>query len=96
MDVEHFGFLSSVQGSEKAMSKTARGCRVRAPRIEAASGDPAMAFLVFPRLARTDIPLTHSRLSTRAARNGEAKARPETRAEKSAREQLNGGCRAFR
>src|SRR5205085_12304260 len=45
VNIEHFGFLSSVQGSEKAMSKTARRWRACLTRVQTASGDPAMAFM---------------------------------------------------
>ena len=38
------------------MSKTARGCRARFAPVVTASGDPAMAFMFFQRLARTDTP----------------------------------------
>jgi hypothetical protein len=57
MNVEHFGFLSSV--FRKAESHEQDGERLRgAPRVRnnTASGDPAMALRASIRLARTDIP----------------------------------------
>jgi hypothetical protein len=59
--VEHFGF--SLFGSRKRESHEQDGealSRVHHAQIETASGDPAMAFLVFHRLARTDTPFAHS------------------------------------
>jgi hypothetical protein len=57
VDIEHFGF--SLFGSGKRESHEQDGeklSRARYAPIETASGDPAMAFLVFHRLARTDTP----------------------------------------
>jgi hypothetical protein len=57
VDIEHFGFLSSV--FRKAESHEQDGERLRdAPSVRdnTASGDPAMALRASIRLARTDIP----------------------------------------
>jgi hypothetical protein len=57
VDIEHFGFLSSV--FRKAESHEQDGERLRdAPSVRdnTASGDPAMALRASIRLARADIP----------------------------------------
>jgi hypothetical protein len=57
VDIEHFGFLSSV--IRKAESHEQDGEKLRRARFAhngTASGDPAMALRSSIRLARTDIP----------------------------------------
>src|SRR4051812_26060646 len=49
-------FLSSVQGSEKTMGKTARRCRARVARNRDSVRRSCHGLLVFHRLARADIP----------------------------------------
>jgi hypothetical protein len=61
VNIEHFGF--SLFGSGKRESHEQDGetlSRAHHARVETASGDPAMAFMVFHRLARTDTPFAHS------------------------------------
>jgi hypothetical protein len=53
MDIEHFSLLSSVIRKTESHEQDGETLRARA-RIEAASGDPAMAFSS-SRLARTDL-----------------------------------------
>jgi hypothetical protein len=78
----------SLFGSGKRESHEQDGealSRAHHAQIGTASGDPAMAFLVFHRLARTDTPFAHSAVRYRHAT---ASLRPahKTRAEKPARE----------
>jgi hypothetical protein len=55
MDVEHFGFLSSVIRKRESHEQDGEALRAILTRIEPASGDPAMALHSSIRLARTDV-----------------------------------------
>jgi hypothetical protein len=57
MNIKHFGFLSSVIRKRESHEQDGeRLPRVRFAPVVTASGDPAMAFMFFQRLARTDTP----------------------------------------
>jgi hypothetical protein len=98
----------SLFGSGKRESHEQDGetlSRAHHAQIGTASGDPAMAFLVFHRLARTDTPFAAlggcflSMIFSCPGRHATAdssKPAYKTRAETSARETVNGECRAFR
>jgi hypothetical protein len=47
MNIEHFGFLSSVIRKRESHEQDGEALRAMLARIEPASGDPAMAFLFF-------------------------------------------------
>jgi hypothetical protein len=53
MDIEHFSLLSSVIRKTESHEQDGETLRAKA-RVEAASGDPAMA-LLFQSVARTDL-----------------------------------------
>jgi hypothetical protein len=55
MDVEHFGFLSSVVRKRKSHEQDGEKLRGAVQRDDTASGDPAMALRSSIRLARTDL-----------------------------------------
>jgi hypothetical protein len=54
MDIEHFSLLSSVIRKTESHEQDGETLRAAA-RLQAASGDPAMALLSPSRLARTDL-----------------------------------------
>jgi hypothetical protein len=95
VDIEHLGF--SLFGSGKRESHEQDGetlSRAHHAQIETASGDPAMAFMVFHRLANG-----HSVRALGGAippRNGEPSARLQTRAENPRAKTISGECRASR
>jgi hypothetical protein len=96
----------SLFGSGKRESHEQDGetlSRAHHAQIETASGDPAMAFMVFHRLANGHSVralggccLEHGLSMPGPPRNSGLLARLQTRAETSARETVNGECRASR
>jgi hypothetical protein len=56
MNIEHFGFLSSVGRKRESHEQDGERLRCAEMRRNTASGDPAMALRSSIRLARTDIP----------------------------------------
>src|ERR1041384_5679363 len=97
MDIEHFGLLSSVIRKTQSHEQDGETLRARA-RIEAASGDPAMAFLF--QSVGTDGPFrpAYSAARLRAATQQRANARLQ-RAQKILLPRakcFSGECRACR
>jgi hypothetical protein len=61
MDIEHFGFLSSVIRKRESHEQDGERLRGADKRDNTASGDPAMALRSSIRLARTDVSVRLSR-----------------------------------
>jgi hypothetical protein len=61
MDIEHFGFLSSVFRKRKSHEQDGETLRARCASNKTAAGDPAMALRSSFRLARTDLSVRPSR-----------------------------------
>src|SRR6185295_7885619 len=83
MDIEHFGFLSSVIRKRESHEQDGETLpRAVLARNEAASGDPAMALRSSIRLARTDIPsgmfggLRRHAMASRSSPPNNARGRP--------------------
>jgi hypothetical protein len=94
MNIEHFGFLSSV--FRKAESHEQDGERLRGAKVApsgTASGDPAMALRSSIRLARADIPSgSVGGFSKKSPRNSGLESPPTARADEPRAKILNGEC----
>jgi hypothetical protein len=81
MDIEHFGFLSSVIRKRESHEQDGETLCARLALNETASGDPAMALHSSSRLARTDLSVRlYSAVAFKACRprNGELiRVRPQ-------------------